>query len=71
MALEALQMEDEGLPIFRVEHVQLQFNIASDFIGAQASNNVLILALASGRILRIDLDSPGDIDGRSSTISMT
>ena len=55
---------DAGLPIFKVEHVQLQFNIASDFVGAQASNNVLILALASGRILRIDLDNPGDIDGK-------
>ena len=56
-------MQDEGLPIFQVEHVQLQFQIASDFVAAQAANNVLILALASGRILRIDLDNPGDIDG--------
>lgn len=51
------------LPIFNVERVQLQFNIASDFVAGQVANNVLILALATGRILRIDLESPSDIDG--------
>ncbi|ETI23382.1 hypothetical protein G647_05183 [Cladophialophora carrionii CBS 160.54] len=50
------------LPIFNVERVQLQFNIASDFVAGQVANNVLILALATGRILRIDLESPADID---------
>ena len=50
-------------PIFNVERVQLQFNIAADFVAAQVANNVLILALANGRILRIDLDNPTDIDG--------
>ncbi len=54
---------DAGLPIFNVERVQLQFNIAADFVAAQVANNVLILALATGRILRIDLDNPADIDG--------
>jgi vacuolar protein sorting-associated protein 18 len=53
------------LPIFNVERVQLQFNIASDFVAGQVANNVLILALATGRILRIDLESPSDIDGKS------
>lgn len=53
------------LPIFSVERVRLQFNIASDFVAAQVANDVLILALATGRILRIDLESPQDIDGRS------
>ena len=52
-----------SLPIFKVERVQLQFSISSDFVAAQVANNVLILALSTGRILRIDLDSPGDIDG--------
>lgn len=52
-----------NLPIFNVERVQLQFNIAADFVAAQVANNVLILALATGRILRIDLDNPADIDG--------
>ncbi|KAL8870616.1 MAG: hypothetical protein Q9174_003383 [Haloplaca sp. 1 TL-2023] len=55
-------LEDASLPIFKVERVQLQFSISSDFVAAQVANNVLILALSTGRILRIDLDSPGDID---------
>ncbi|KIW12474.1 hypothetical protein PV08_09751 [Exophiala spinifera] len=53
---------ETSLPIFNVERVQLQFNIASDFVAGQVANNVLILALATGRILRIDLESPSDID---------
>jgi hypothetical protein len=55
--------EEAALPIFNVERVQLQFSIAADFVAAQVANNVLILALATGRILRIDLDNPADIDG--------
>lgn len=58
-------LADTSLPIFKVERVQLQFSISSDFVAAQVANNVLILALSTGRILRIDLDSPGDIDGPS------
>lgn len=53
----------DDLPIFTVESVQLQFSIAADFVAAQVANNVLILALSNGRILRIDLDRPEDIDG--------
>ncbi|KAF3926009.1 hypothetical protein ABW20_dc0107859 [Dactylellina cionopaga] len=55
-------LEDANLPMFRVEHVQLQFPIASDFVAAQVANNVIVLALASGRLLRIDLYNPADID---------
>ena len=51
------------LPIFNVERVRLQFNIASDFVAGQVANDVLVLALATGRLLRIDLESPQDIDG--------
>ncbi len=51
------------LPIFTVERVRLQFNIASDFVAGQVANDILVLALATGRILRIDLESPQDIDG--------
>lgn len=58
---------DASLPIFNVERVQLQFSIAADFVAAQVANNVLILALATGRILRIDLDNPADIDGTTSS----
>lgn len=57
----------ESLPIFDVQRVQLQFPIAADFVAAQVANNVLILALSTGRILRIDLDSPEDIDGKDLT----
>ncbi|ORY59078.1 Pep3/Vps18/deep orange family-domain-containing protein [Pseudomassariella vexata] len=53
---------EEGLPIFTVERVQLQFSIAADFVAAQVANNVLVLALSNGRILRIDLNRPEDID---------
>ena len=56
-------LSDPSLPIFNVERVQLQFSISSDFVAAQVANNVLVLALSTGRILRIDLDSPADIDG--------
>lgn len=55
-----------SLSIFDVERVQLQFPIAADFVAAQVANNVLILALSTNRILRIDLDTPEDIDGMSS-----
>ncbi|KAH6684324.1 vacuolar protein sorting protein-like protein DigA [Halenospora varia] len=55
-------LNGSSLPIFNVEPVQLQFSIASDFVAAQVANNVLVLALANGRILRIDLDDPADID---------
>lgn len=58
-------LDESVLPVFKVERVQLQFSISSDFVAAQVANNVLILALSTGRILRIDLDSPGDIDGES------
>ncbi|KAI1116045.1 vacuolar protein sorting protein-like protein DigA [Nemania sp. NC0429] len=52
----------EGLPIFDIEPVQLEFSIAADFVAAQVANNVLALALSNGRILRIDLNKPEDID---------
>ena len=42
--------------------------LAADFVAAQVANNVLILALATGRILRIDLDNPADIDGLSTLV---
>jgi len=58
-----LQDNDASLPIFVVEQVQLQFSVAADFIAAQVANNVLVIALSNGRILRIDLNRPEDIDG--------
>ena len=55
---------EEALPIFEAQKVQLQFSISSDFVAAQVANNVLILALSTGRVLRIDLERPSDIDGQ-------
>ncbi|KAF4123218.1 vacuolar protein sorting-associated protein 18 [Geosmithia morbida] len=52
----------EDLPIFTVERVQLQFSVAAGFSAAQVANNVIVLALTNGRILRIDLNRPEDID---------
>ncbi|KAF8536894.1 Pep3/Vps18/deep orange family-domain-containing protein [Trichophaea hybrida] len=49
-------------PVFHVEQVQLQFQVAADFAAVQVANNVIILALVSGRILRIDLANPQDVD---------
>ena len=50
------------LPIFNVEHVPLQFDNAADFVAAQVANNVMVLALATGALLRIDLGNAADID---------
>ncbi|KAK7532184.1 Pep3/Vps18/deep orange family-domain-containing protein [Phyllosticta citribraziliensis] len=55
-------LNDESLPIFNVELVNLKFDRPSDFVAAEVANNVLILAFETGRILRFDLDSPEDID---------
>jgi len=64
LASQAAPTAADALPIFNVERVQLNFNIASDFVAGQVANNVLILALATNRILRIDLENPSDIDGQ-------
>lgn len=61
----AADLSDGVLPIFDVQRVELQFSVAADFVAAQVANNVLILALSNGRILRIDLNRPEDIDGSS------
>lgn len=65
------ELNQPALPIFNIERVEFKFNISSDFVAAQVANNVLILALSSGRILRIDLDSPADIDGRQLSLRAT
>ncbi|KAL2156458.1 hypothetical protein VTH82DRAFT_1203 [Thermothelomyces myriococcoides] len=55
-------LDNAALPIFDVLPVQLRFSIAADFVAGQAANNVLVIALLNGRILRIDLNRPEDID---------
>lgn len=57
-------------PIFHVEQVQLQFQVAADFAAVQVANNVIILALVSGRILRIDLANPQDVDGENGATAL-
>jgi len=59
-SLDATDGNEE--PIFNVERVQLQFSLSADFVAAQVANNVLVLALATGRIMRIDLDNAADIE---------
>lgn len=54
--------DDAALPIYDVQKVQLRFDISADFVAAQVANNVLVLALSTGRILRFDLDNAEDID---------
>ena len=54
---------EHNLPIFTVERVQMDFSVTADFVAAQVANNVMVLALSNGRILRIDLNRPEDIDG--------
>jgi hypothetical protein len=53
----------DELPIFNVERAQMAFSVTAEFVAAQIANNVMILALSNGRILRIDLKRPEDIDG--------
>lgn len=55
----------DELPIFNVERAQMAFSVTAEFVAAQIANNVMILALSNGRILRIDLKRPEDIDGKT------
>jgi hypothetical protein len=55
--------EASELPIFNVERVQLQFLRPSEFVAAQVANNAIILAFTTGRLLRIDLEDAGEIEG--------
>jgi hypothetical protein len=63
-----MEPQSSSLPMFDVERVQLAFSVAADFVAAQVANNVLVLALSTNRILRIDLDSPEDVEGRLSSL---
>ncbi|KAF2768454.1 hypothetical protein EJ03DRAFT_328305 [Teratosphaeria nubilosa] len=54
--------EEDAVPIFDTQKVQMLFDISADFVAAQAANNVLVLALSTNRILRFDLENPKDID---------
>lgn len=60
--------DENDIPIFNVAHVNLEFSLTADFVAAQVANDVLILALSNGRILRIDLNRPQDIDGKAQNL---
>lgn len=67
---QAVQNED-ALPIFYPDKVQIAFSVAADFAAAAIANNVLILGLHSGRIMRIDWDAASEVDGTSIVWSYT
>lgn len=48
--------------IFSIEKVQLQF-VVSNIVSFVVANNILCMALKTGRIIRIDLEHPQDVDG--------
>lgn len=50
-------------PIFDVGKVEIAFGVNTDFAAAQVANNVLVLGLHPGRIMRIDLDVANEVDG--------
>lgn len=47
--------------LFAIEQVQLMFSL-TDIVTLVVSNNILCMALKSGRIIRIDLDHPEAVD---------
>lgn len=49
--------------IFSVEKVQLQF-VVNNIVSFVVANNILCMALKTGRIIRIDLEHPQDVDGK-------
>lgn len=55
---------DEALPIFQADKVEIAFGVSADFAAAQVANNVLVLGLHTGRIMRIDLDVANEVDGQ-------
>lgn len=48
--------------IFSIEKVQLQFAV-NNIVSFVVANNILCMALKTGRIIRIDLEHPQDVDG--------
>ncbi|QIW98584.1 hypothetical protein AMS68_004102 [Peltaster fructicola] len=54
--------DENSQPIFDVQKVNLQFDVSANFVAAEVANDVLVLALSTGRILRFDLNSPTEID---------
>lgn len=51
-----------SLPLFSLTRVQYQLRAA--VVALAVSNNILIMALDTNRLLRLDLDDPTEVDGR-------
>lgn len=65
-------IQDLNAPLvapFFIERVQLQFEV-SKFAAVQVANNVIILALETGKLLRIDLASPQDVEGERAPVGI-
>lgn len=52
---------DAATPMFDLQRVSLNFDTTAGFVAAQVANNVLVLALSTGRILKFDLDHPQEV----------
>lgn len=50
-------------PIFALDYVQ--FQLPADLVDLAVSNNILVMALESSRVLRIDLDNPLEVEGKA------
>ena len=50
-------------PIFGIDYVQ--FQMPGKLVDMAVSNNILIAALDNFSLLRIDLDNPLEVEGRS------
>lgn len=50
-------------PIFGLDYVQ--FQMPAKLIDMAVSNNILIVALESSRLLKVDLDNPLEVEGKS------
>lgn len=48
-------------PIFELDYVQ--FQLPAKLVDMAVSNNILIVALETYRLLRIDLDNPLEVEG--------
>lgn len=51
----------DGQPVLRIEPVQLQFHV-SNLVSLAVASNVLVMALATGRLLRINLDNAQNVE---------
>ncbi|ODV63848.1 tethering complex subunit PEP3 ASCRUDRAFT_73611, partial [Ascoidea rubescens DSM 1968] len=59
--IESLDHQSDSNDIFTIEPVQLQFEIAN-LVSLKVANNILVFALKNGKICRIDLNQPQNVD---------